>query len=88
MAYKFIDTIESLAKNVHLREGDIVKATEEILKESAIVLNCERVNAWLFNSNRDELKSLKAFTLQKLKYSVEKSLHSKDLPNYFRQLKN
>ena len=87
MSYKFIDSIEGLAENIHLRNGDLTKATEEILKECATVLNCERVNSWIFNSDGDELTCLKAFTLTKNKYSIEKSLHAKDLPNYFKQLK-
>jgi two-component sensor histidine kinase len=87
MSYKFIDSIESLAENIHLRNGDIVKATEEILKECAAILNCERVNSWIFNSQGNQLNCLKAFTLAQNKYSIEKGLHAKDLPNYFKQLK-
>jgi two-component sensor histidine kinase len=87
MSDRFINSIEGLAESIHLKNGDITKAIEDILKECATVLNCERVNSWIFNSEGDELTCLKAFTLTKNKYSIEQSLLAKDLPNYFKELK-
>lgn len=87
MSYKFINTIERLAQSKHLRSGDVIKATEEILKESASTLNCERVNAWTLNNEGNTLNSIKSYISSTNKYSIDPTLESKSMPDYFKGLK-
>ncbi len=87
MQTDFINTIEGLAKSPHIRSGDIVSYTEEILKESSIALNCERTNAWVFNDLENSLISLNSYRSSINTFKVEGSLNESDLPNYFNYLK-
>jgi len=83
----FINTIEGLAKSPHIRSGDIDSYTEEILKESSFVLNCERTNAWVFNDKENVLISLNSFRSSINTFKVEGDLKELELPNYFNYLK-
>jgi two-component sensor histidine kinase len=83
----YINTIERLAKSIYIRSGDIDNYTKEILKESALVLKCERTNAWLFEGGGDSLISLNSYESSKNKFNVEDSLRDSHLPNYFNYLK-
>lgn len=87
MQVDYINTIERLAKSQFLRSGDIKRYTQEILKESASVLNCERTNAWTFNKNADVLCSLNSFNSKSNKFKIEDCLNEIHLPNYFNYLK-
>lgn len=85
--FDYINTLERLAKSNNLRGGNINKYTKEILKESAIVLGCERTNAWVFNKNGKVLESLDAYFSSSDNYKIESSLTEELLPNYFHHLK-
>lgn len=87
MQIDFINTIEGLAKSPHIRSGDIDSYTEEILKESSFVLNCERTNAWVFNDKENVLISLNSFRSSINTFKVEGDLKELELPNYFNYLK-
>lgn len=84
---KFFNTIESLATSASLRTGDIDQFIKEILSKSADSIGCERVNAWIFDEKDLVLNNLLAFDKVKNEFSKESTLHSKDLPNYFKFLK-
>jgi two-component sensor histidine kinase len=83
----YINTIERLAKSLNLRNGDIERYTQEILKESAHVLNCERANAWTFNKKGDTLFSMNSFQASSEEFVIEKKLLAQHLPLYFNYLK-
>lgn len=83
---KFINTIESLATSKSLREGDVDRYIQEILSKSAEALDCERVNAWVFNTESGALDNLLAFHQKRNDFSKEPSLNKEDLPNYFKFL--
>lgn len=83
---KFIDTIESLAKSNSLREGDVQNYIKEVLMKAAEAVECERVNAWLFDKNHNSLDSLLAYNQKTEEYSSEPSLNRKMFPQYFKFL--
>lgn len=83
---KFINTIESLATSKSLREGDVDRYIQEILSKSAEALDCERVNAWVFNKETGALENLLAYHQKRNDFSKEPSLNKEDLPNYFKFL--
>lgn len=87
MQVDYINTIERLAKSIYIRNGNIDEYTKEILKESAIVLKCERTNAWVFGGLGDSLISLNSYQSSINKFNVEDSLRDSHLPNYFSYLK-
>ena len=82
-----INTIEALAKSEHLRTGNVEEATKEILKSSSDQLECERVNAWLFDSKFERLESLMSYNGSKKLFQKENTLKSLELPKYFSFLK-
>lgn len=82
----FIETIEQLAKSDNLRSGSIEKFTEELLRKSAILLNCQRTNAWLLNEDNSELHNLKSYILSADVFVSDEPLLRVDLPNYFDEL--
>jgi two-component sensor histidine kinase len=83
---KFINTIESLATSKSSREGDVERYIQEILSKSAEALDCERVNAWVFDTETGALDNLLAYHQNKNNFSKEPSLNREDLPNYFKFL--
>ncbi|MCB9335534.1 MAG: hypothetical protein H6586_05255, partial [Flavobacteriales bacterium] len=82
----FIETIEQLAKSENLRSGSIEKFTEELLKKSADLLNCQRTNAWLLNEANTELRNLKSYVHSADVFIDDETLHREDLPHYFFEL--
>lgn len=83
---KFINTIESLAKSNSLREGDVQSYIKEVLSKAAEALECERVNAWLFDEDDNSLDSLLAYNQKTEKFSKEPSLKKEMFPQYFKFL--
>lgn len=82
----FIETIEQLAKSDNLRSGSIEKFTEELLKKSADLLNCQRTNAWLLNEDYTELRNLKSYVHSADLFIDDEPLYRSELPNYFVEL--
>lgn len=83
---KFINTIESLAKSDSLREGDVQTYIKEVLAKAAEAIECERVNAWLFNNKDSSLDSLLAYNQKTETFTKEASLSRKMFPQYFKFL--
>lgn len=79
----YITTLENLSKSPTFRSGELLAATEEIIKESAKALGCERVNTWVFNVEKNKLSSYRAYDSRTDQYTEEGVLSEKDLPNYF-----
>lgn len=86
MKRDFITTLDNLSRNRTFREGEVLAATESILKESAIALGCERVNTWVFNKQKNKISSYRAYDNRTGVFSTEGVLSKKDLPNYFDHL--
>lgn len=86
MQKDFITTLDNLSRNRTFREGEVLAATEAILKESALALGCERVNTWIFNEERDKISSYRAYDKRTDEFSSEGVLSKKELPNYFEYL--
>lgn len=83
---KFINTIESLAKSNSLREGNVESYIKEVLEKAAEALECERVNAWLFNDEDSSLDNLLAYNQKTEIFSKEPSLKREMFPQYFKFL--
>lgn len=87
MKQDFIATLDHLSRSITFRSGELLAATEEILRESAIALNCERVNTWVLNEERNKLSSYRAYDRRTDSFKEEGILDQKHLPKYFEFLK-
>lgn len=83
---RYIDVIEELSKSKHLRQGDVINFSKELLQIAAMALGCKRSNAWLFDKEQEMLHSINAFDREAGTFSIENSLSRNDLPNYFKYL--
>jgi len=87
MDHKYIKTIERLYKSQHLKSDDPSKATKEIIKQSALLLNCERINVWAFNQKKDVLECIQSYLLSRNRFVEQEKLTAKSIPNYFNYIK-
>jgi two-component sensor histidine kinase len=79
----FLEVVESLSKSSFISEGDVKGLSKEILIQASQLLNIDRVNSWIADSDNSRLKSLIAYDRNRNEFTTEASLHKKDLPNYF-----
>lgn len=86
MAFRFIDTIEALAKSDYLREGDVNSFLKELLTQSSSTLGCSRVNAWTFNEDKTSLNCLLSYCSINNEFKSDYVLKGADYPNYFNLL--
>lgn len=87
MQRDFITTLDNLSRSTTFRSGELLAATEEILRESAKALGCERVNTWVLNRSKNKLTSFVAYDSRTDTFSEEGVLEKKNIPRYFEYLK-
>lgn len=76
-------TIESLSKSRKIRDGNIDQAIYEILESSSRAMQVTRVNAWVFDDKKTEIKCIGNFDARKNKLVPQASLPRNIIPNYF-----
>lgn len=81
-----INTIEKLTKSRFIRDGQLTKAIQEILFESAVTLKVERVNAWIVDKDFTMIESIGNYTRTTNSYEDKTILLRKDMPAYFKLL--
>ena len=81
-----INTIEKLTKSRFIRDGQLTKAIQEILFESAHALNVERVNAWIVDKDFTMIESIGNYTKSTNSFEDKTILLRKDMPAYFKLL--
>jgi PAS domain S-box-containing protein len=81
-----IGVLDKLGKSRKVRTENLAAAVHEVLKEAAITLNAERVNAWTINHDFSRLDCLGNYKLDTDEFVIEKSIYEKDAPNYFKLL--
>lgn len=86
MLFNKIKVIEKLGKSRKVRNENLTEAIKEVLKEAAITLNAERVNAWTINKDFSRLDCIGNYKLPTDEFVIEQSLYEKDAPHYFRLL--
>lgn len=86
MAFKFIDTIEVLAKSDYLREGDVDSFLKELLTQSSKTMGCSRVNVWIFDEDQTMLNCLLSYCSSRHAFESGYKLKKADYPNYFSHL--
>lgn len=86
MKRDFIATLEKLSKSNTFRSGELLAATEEIIRESAHTLGCERVNTWVLNAEKNKMSSYRAYDSRTDAFTAEGVLTEGNLPHYFHDL--
>lgn len=83
---KKINAIEKLTRSRYMRDGLLTKAIQEILKESANILEVERVNAWRADKDFTMIECIGNYTRSSDSFNDKVILLRKDMPAYFRLL--
>lgn len=76
-------TIESLSKSRKIREGKIDEAIYEILESSSRAMHVTRVNAWVFDNKKTEIRCIGNFDARENKLVPQSSLPRIAMPLYF-----
>ncbi|GIV28293.1 MAG: hypothetical protein KatS3mg027_2107 [Bacteroidia bacterium] len=87
---KILDEIDSLSKISVSEEsnGDgILQFMYEFASRVTDFLNIERINVWLLNKNQDAIFSIAEYDKRTNEFSHHTWIYEKDVPNYFRHLK-
>lgn len=82
----FLEVIETLSKGTFISEGDVDGLAKEILIQASQLLDIDRVNAWIIDSEHSKLKSLLAYDRTKNQFSKEQDLLRTEFPNYFEHI--
>jgi len=81
-----INIIEKLTKSRYMRDGQLTRAIQEILSESAIALNVERVNAWKSDKDFTMIECIGNYTRSTNTFANKTILLRRDMPAYFKLL--
>lgn len=81
-----INVVEKLTKSRYMREGQLTKAIQEILVESAKALGVERVNAWKADKDFTMIECIGNYIKSTNSFDDKIILLRKDMPAYFRLL--
>ena len=82
-----LDELDSVS-NIHtLKRTDIDALMLECAKRASQLFKIERVNAWLFNKNKDSIISIGEYDVRTTSFSKNSIINESDCPNYFKFLK-
>lgn len=81
-----INVIEKLTKSRLIRDGHLTRAIQEILLESAVALNVERVNAWKADKEFTMIECIGNYTRSTNTFQDKIVLLRNDMPAYFKLL--
>lgn len=82
-----LDELDSVS-NIHaLKRTDIDALMLECAKRASQLFKIERVNAWLFNKNKDSIISIGEYDVKTTSFSKNSIINESDCPNYFKFIK-
>lgn len=84
---KFLETIEILAKSPLISEGDHHGLSEEVVRLATSMLDIERANIWLMNSDEDRMICEAAYSRKNDRIYKESDLLKIELPVYFEHIR-
>lgn len=76
-------TIENLSKSRKIRDGKITEAIYELLESCSRAMSTTRVNAWLFDENKNEIQCIGNFDARKNELIPQSALPRIAMPFYF-----
>lgn len=83
---KSVEKKDAILKLVGLIGKDFKIVLKKVMSISAKVMEVERVSIWQFHDNESEMHCLNAYHLNADKYERDKTIYTKDYPNYFKTL--
>ncbi len=81
-----LDELSSASKLHNLNQDDIHLIMLDFAKRLTRILRIERINVWLFNSDKSGMISIAEFDQRNDNYSKDSVITKKDYPNYFNLL--
>ena len=76
-------TIENLSRSRKIRDGKLEEAIFELLESSSRAMNVTRVNAWVFDKGKNEIRCIGNFDARENKLVPQSALPRIAMPGYF-----
>ncbi|MDB5272857.1 MAG: hypothetical protein JWO58_1224 [Chitinophagaceae bacterium] len=83
---KFASTMVYSSKNKTIYSGNLVESLEEILLNTAGVLDVSRIGVWEYDEGSNSIELLVGYNLADKKFTYGGRLNSSDYPIYFKSL--